>query len=518
MPCFITEHFKTKRYAKMRFFTFTTLLLFTLQIATAQDTASVDKALTYEEALAIVIDNNETLKQAKIKIEQREAEKKAKSGLFLPSISLSGGYFVMTDDIHLDLTPVQEAIDPLYTALGNYGEFSGVANPDPTTSTVMPTLTDELSTQAVREQLLSAQSTIAEADWTPTIQEQSFGLLSANFTLPIYAGGKVRIANKAAKINIEEASAESRQKLGEVTMELVERYYGLLLAQKVDDVRQEVMQTMKSHMEDAEKMKNQGLISNTEFLQAKVYYTEAKREKAKAERQVSIVNDALNNTLALPENTTIATLSSFFYHEELESLNHYKSLAEENSPLLKQIALKEELLHQQERVEKGDYLPSIAAMGTYTLADYDLSPYIPQGVIGIGLNWSLFEGNARNKTMKSTQLQKEQLELYYAKSKSNIETVITKHYNEAHMHLEQIRQLDVSKEFALDYLMACEKSFKEGLMPSSEVSDASLLLAKIQIEQLQATYNYDVALSKLLYYAGVPEQYNDYLNTGISIQ
>lgn len=424
----------------------------------------------------------------------------------------------MTDDIHLDLTPVHEAIDPLYSALGNYGTFTGVPNPDPASNTIMPTLPDDISTQAVREQLLEAQSTIAEADWTPTIQEQSFGMLSANFTLPIYAGGKVRVANKAAKINIAEANAEGRQKLGEVTVELVERYYGLLLAQKVDEVRKNVMLTMESHMQDAEKMKNEGIISNTEFLQSKVYYTEAKREKDKAKRQVMIVNDALRNTLAIKESTNIATLSSFFYHEELEELEHFKSMAEANSPLLEQVELKKELIAQKEHVEKGDYLPTVAAMGTYTLADYELSPYVPRGVIGVGLNWTIFEGNARNKTYKATELQSEQINLYYNKSKNNIETMITKYYNEAGMHLEQINQLETSKEFALDYMMACEKSFKEGLMTSAEISDANLLLAKIEIEQLQATYNYDVALARLLYFSGIPEQFNDYLNKGITMQ
>lgn len=493
----------------------TILLIISASLAQAQDSLSVKKALTYEEAIALMIENNETLKQSAIKIEQKENESKAKKGLFLPHISLCANYVMMTDAIHLDLEPVRDAITPLYDALGNFGNFSGVPNPDPSTNTQYPTISDEQSTAYMRGKILEGKETVMAGEWNKTIQEQYFGMVNANFALPIYAGGKIRIANKAAKINVAEASAESRQKLGEVTTELVERYYGLLLAQKVEKVREEVKTTMASHMSDAEKMKNEGLISNTQFLQTRVYYTEAKREKDKAEKQVSIVNDALMNTLAIDEQ--VAVLSSFFYHEKLETLDYFKSMASEKSPLLEQINLKKELVEQKHHLEKGKYMPTVAAMGTYTLAEQDLSPYIPKGMLGVGLTWTLFEGGARHNNLKASVLQGEQVDLYYQKSKSNIETMITKHYNEAEMHLEQIHQLEVSKDFASEYYNAITMSFKEGIATSSEVSNANLLLAKITIEQLQATYNYDVSLSKLLYFAGIPEQFGDYLNTGVSI-
>ncbi|MDA3854188.1 MAG: TolC family protein [Bacteroidales bacterium] len=496
----------------MRYTLLSLLLCLAAISSTAQDHLNSITPLTYEEAIALVINNNETLRQSAIKVEQMEEEKKGKVGLFFPKISLSANYVLMTDPMELDLTPVQEAITPLYEKLGTYGDFSGLTSPYPDKSN------EQFTTEYVREKLLAGGEAIEAANWTTTIQDQSFGMVAANFVLPIYAGGKIRVANKAAKINIDEATAQSRQKLGEVTMELVERYYGLLLAQKVEIVRHKVMETMHTHMDNAEKMKNEGLISNTLFLQSKVYYTEAKREKDKAENKVSIVNNALINTLATGEGSQISVMSSFFYHQELKSIDYFKTQAGAHSPMLEQIGYKQDLLEQKHHVERGNYLPTVAAMGTYTLADKDLSEFIPRGMMGVGLSWTVFEGGSRNQAVKASQLQSDQVELFYTKSKANIETMITKYYHETEMHLDQIHQLNVSKEFATDYYKSCEKSFKQGLSTSTEVSDASLLLAKIQIEQLKATYDYDVSLSKLLYFAGIPEQFGDYLNTGIAIK
>ncbi len=493
----------------------TLLLLTALLSMNAQDSIS-SRALTFDEAVTLVLQNNETLRQSNIKIEQKEQESKAKTGLFLPVVSLSANAVALSDPLTLDLSPVKDAITPLYTALGNFGTFSGVPIYD-NNGNIVGQYTDEKSTAIMRDEFLAGAEKLNLKDWNQTIQKQYFGSLSANFVLPIYAGGKVRIANKAAKIDLKEASAEGRQKFGEVMMELVERYYGLLLAQKVDNVRDQVMGTMKEHMDDAQKMKDEGIISNTQFLQAKVYYTEAKREKDKAKKQINIVNDALINTLTV-DDKDISIMTSFFYINSLKSLEYYKQQASENSPLLEQIEHKKALVEQKIHLEKGNYMPTIAAMGTYTLAEKDLSEYMPDGMVGIGLNWTIFEGLSRNKNIKSAKLQGEQVDLYYSKSKTNIETMVTKYYNETEMHLEQIQQLETSKEFAQEYYNACEKSFKEGLSTGTEVSDANLLLAKIQIEQLQATYNYDVSLSKLLYYAGIPEQFTEYLNNGIAVK
>ncbi|GAO28125.1 hypothetical protein [Geofilum rubicundum] len=46
---------------------------------------------------------------------------------------------------------------------------------------------------------------------------------------------------------------------------------------------------------------------------------------------------------------------------------------------------------------------------------------------------------------------------------------------------------------------------------STEVTDASLAVAKVRIEKLQAMYAYDVALARLLELAGMPEMFEDFL-------
>jgi len=112
--------------------------------------------------------------------------------------------------------------------------------------------------------------------------------------------------------------------------------------------------------------------------------------------------------------------------------------------------------------------------------------------------------------MKAAKIQIEQVESFYSKSTSDIETAISKYYQEMQMAFEQVKEVETAMEFANAYYEARQKSFREGLSTSTELTDASLAVAKAKIERLQAMYQFDVALSKLLYYAGIEKDFQSY--------
>ena len=471
----------------------------------------VVKELTFEEALVTSLQNNHLIKQYHNQSLQLEQEQKAAKGLHLPRLSVNASYVMMSDNIVLDLNPVRDAITPLYSTLGHYGKFGGVPNPDPKTNGVMPYLPDDVSTSIVRSKMLDGLNTVNSADWVQTIQAKNFGMVNAGFVFPLFTGGKINAANKAAKIKFEASEIESVQKSHELTSELVERYFGLILANQAVKVRTVVKEGMQKHLNDAEQLARQGIIAHVEVLNAKVYYADADRELKKSDRQVEILNEAVLNTVADTGKCRINPISELFYIEKVEPLNFYKQKALEKSPLLGQISKKKELAMQGIKAEQSAYFPSVAATGTYNIVNKDLSPYLPDYMVGVGLKWNLFDGNARSSKVNAARFQQMEAEDFYIKSEADIQSAITKYYQEMNMYLEQINELDAAVEFTNEYSRAREKAFTEGMATATQVSDASLAVAKVKIEKLQAIYAWDVSLSKLLYYSGLSDQFIRYM-------
>lgn len=466
--------------------------------------------ITFSEAYEQMHKNSHVLKQAGFEIQEKEADKKAAMGLRAPRVFVTATAVQMADPLTLDLTPVRDAINPLYEAMGKYGNFSGVPNPDPATSGAMPILPDKVSTQVIRGKIQEGQAAINAAEWDKMIQEKQFAAVNANFVWPIYTGGKINAANKASQIYEEEASLHLKQKEGELLSELANRYFGLVLAEQACKVRSQMANAMKKHLFDSQKLSEQGQIAQVEFLHAQVANSDAERELKKANRESVIIKRALQNTMAVGDSTDLSPVSRLFIVKNIEDEDFFIQMALTNNPQLKQVDSKKELAATRVKIEKSNYLPTVALTGTYDVVDYDLSPYVPQWLVGVGLNWSVFEGNARHRKLQAAQFKEDQVEEAGMKAEEDIKTVIRKLHQQLGMQVEQLEELDKTLEFAKTYVESRDKAFHEGLSTSTELVDANLLLAKVKIDRLQAMYNYDVTLATLLQICGSPDLFLNY--------
>ena len=275
--------------------------------ALAERPAGVRK-LTFDQALDLTYQNSHVLKQVSYLQKQKDQERLAAKGLFFPTIGVTASAIMMSDPIELDLNPIKDAITPLYKTLGSYGKFGDV-----------PGLTDDMATQVIRQKLNAGLGQIQNEDWNQVIQKQQFAVVAATLQWPVFTGGKILIANKSAEIQKKDVHDVSRQKEGELMSELVERYYGLCLASSVVKVRTEVSMGLQRHLEDAVKLQNQGIISNADLLQARVYSAQAGRELSKAIRNISIVTQALMSTMALEDSSMVEPVSALFYLDTIES-------------------------------------------------------------------------------------------------------------------------------------------------------------------------------------------------------
>jgi outer membrane protein TolC len=457
------------------------------------------KKLTFEQAVETTWENSHVLKQAGYLRQQQIQERHAARGLYFPTIGITASAMVMSDAITLDLTPVRDAITPLYRTLGTYGKFGNV-----------PGLNDDMATQLIRQKMMAGLSEIEGNNWNQTLQEKSFGLVAATFQWPVYAGGKIRAANKAAVIKERETNEILKQKQGELMTELAERYYGLSLASQVVEVRKEVFAGLQQHLEDAAKLEKEGMISAADVLHARVVHAQASRELAKAMQQAVVAASALNATMATGDSARFETVSSLFYNDSIKPESWYLETARSKNPLLGQIATKKLLVAQSYRAVRADLLPAIAFQGTYDIVNKDLSEYLPDWVLGVGLKWTLFDGASGYARVKAASLQTKQVEETGLKANDDIVSMIHKLYGDLSVWRDQLHELETARRYAEEYLRARETEFHQEISNSTQVIDARLALAQVKTERLQVIYNYDVTLARLLEYTGVSGDFPSY--------
>lgn len=448
-----------------------------IPVLQAQETP---KLLTLDEALNMTLTDNPQIKAAEYNTEVAVKERKAAYGLRLPQLNVTGTYAYLSEDIAFDLNGMKEPVGGIVSGMG------GLLPP------------------AILEQA----GQLLQSDWRLPLQDRSFGSVGANLTIPLYTGGKINAANRAAKIHIGEAEQQGASSRNALVSELTERYYGLALALQVIEVRKQVLDGMQQHLHDAIELENNGIIARGERLYAEVHAAEAERDYQTAIKTSETLRSALSNTLN--SEAAFTPVSSMFVLNEIESVDYFKQIAQSNSPLLKQVDLKRALAVEGMKLQRADFAPQIALMGAASFYNYQVTPLMPRWAIGAGVTFKIFDGLNREYKYSAARTQIRQVDALSVKANNDILTLIDKLYNEMITYKDQLPSLESSYAFAVEYLRIKEEAFKEGMAPSSDVVDARLNLASIKIQRLQAAYYYDLMLARLLEACGISQSLPEY--------
>ena len=288
----------------------------------------------------------------------------------------------------------------------------------------------------------------------------------------------------------------SQQKLSELYSEVVERYYGLYLALQVVEVRKLVHDGMLLHLYNATQLEKNGVIAKVDRLYIQVKVSEATSELQKSIMTLNTLQSALSASLG--GGGKFAPLSHMFVNPDIGTLDYYKTMCLENSPLIKQVQMKEQLAHQALRAERAEFYPHLVAMGGYDLYNYQLTSLAPKWVVGAGLKFTIFNGLNREFKVGVAKSTVKMVEAVKSKALVDIEVLVEKQYNEVVSSYQSVHSADATIEFATEYLRVKNLAFKEGSATAADVTDAILNLAKSKIERLTYAYKFDVGLAQML--------------------
>lgn len=456
----------SRRLILRRFWTGVFLFLLILQ---GTPLIAADSGLTFTKALDYLLTRNESVQMARSEIKQKEFEARAAKGLDLPKITLSGRLTRIDDPIYLDLNPIRDVILAMHP-------------------TVPPTMVPSFQ---------------------ETIQDDTFFKAQINMVWPVYTGGKITAAKKAADAGVREAEAKMRRTTGTLTSELGRYYFAVRLMDQVLKIRTEVKNALDQHLFQARRLQEEGFIAHTELLHAQVAQAQADRELKASRRDLDLARTALANILASDEIVNPST--PLFLVPIIDPVDFFIRQARKNHPALDQIQALKDKARENVRGTKSELYPEVYLFGIRELYENDLTALEPTWAMGVGVNYTLFDGRARSNRIMAARKMEQQTELTHHKVARDLETLVSSRHQELMKDSEQFDALQASLDLAEENLRARKRSFEEGLATSLDVVDAQMSLSGIQVERMKAAYNFDVALAQLLEACGRGADYPRYL-------
>lgn len=442
--------------------------------ATAQDAAGPGP-VTYADALHRMQGKHEALQAAGKEITQREEERRATRSLYWPKADANARATQIDDPIDLDLNPIRSVILKLHPLVP---------------SAYVPSFSERL-------------------------QDERFWLADVTVSWPLYTGGRITAANRAAEARVRDAEA-LRDLTGEaLATELARRYFGLRLAISARDVRALVLDGLDKHLHDAKRLEEEGLISRAERLHAEVARSEASRQLRAAEHDIDIARAGLANMLS--EDHVGDPASPLFLLPSVDPLDAFQQHGQARHPAFARFAAQRAMADQALKAERAAWFPTVYLFGQRQLHTADLTVLDPKWAAGVGATFTLFDGFERGHKTAAARLQRSRVDDLERRTRRDIRTLTEKRYEELAKARDQFEALKSAEDLAGENLRVRTRAFEEGLATSLDVVDARLSAARVQLERLAAAYQFDVALAELLEASGQSDRFEALQAAGVPV-
>ncbi len=437
------------------------------------------RPLTLEEAASILQQNNNAIKISRNAVEAAKARKGQLQSAWYPTIMAAGGYMHFSNNISAD---------------ANVGELAqGIAGNLPESIKGLEQIISQLIPQF--RQIATA---IGGTTLSVPLLGQDVTTLDAAAIWPLITGGKRIYASRIGK-GMQEAAEHLETLTSNAQMALMlNAYYTLKLSLRSQLVQQENLIYMERLLRNATRLMQEGFINRAELLVVQVAADDAAREYATAMHNTQVASDALNAILGM-KLYNVEPQGNFFM---LDSIPHINSLNERilrHNPQLKILKAQEGILENKTRIARSSYIPNFALFARQNIYSANIpSNLAPRTTVGVAMQWDIFNGFAREKEIKETLLEQEQLNFTYAQAEDDLLTAALALRGRMSDASYNIRTLQQTVALAKELLREREKSFAEGMCTSTDVVAARTALAKARTALDFAGWQYCTSLASLL--------------------
>lgn len=418
--------------------------------------------LDLETALKIAHDNNPTIKIAEIEVQRVDYAKKEAIGALLPSVNAVGQY---TDNVMKQVMFMPES----FSALMGGQKFMEIG-----------------------------------------YKNSFIGNVSAQLPLINFSIWQ-NIKNKQNDIDI--ILEKSRVSKIEMTKQVKDAYYGVLLSQSSLKVLEQSHKNALETLKNIENSYKQGVVSEYDFIRAQVNVNNLNPALINARNGVELAIMQLRMILSLPAQQKIETNETLeTFSDKLISYSQIdnQTILAQNSDL-RILDYNIVGLENQLKLINTQHLPMLSASGNYLYQtqaeDFKFKDYnwVGSASIGLQLTVPLFAGMQKVNQAKQVKMAIKGLQIQREYAKEGINLQVQAAINQMNAAKEQLNvNKDAIKQAERGYEIA-KVRYQVGSGTILELNDSELSLTQSSLNYQQSLYNFLSAQANLEKIMGTKE-------------
>ncbi len=377
--------------------------------------------------------------------------------------------------------------------------------------TTFGSLLPQVSVDGTFNQTLKNQS-MAEG-FTLGANQYSTMSASGNISLAIYSPSVYRTLKMNAT-EMESAIESARSSKIDLIAAVKNSFYNIMLAERSLEVLESSAETAKQTVDETQLKFDNELSSEYDLLTAQVQYSNLQPSIMQTRASIEIAKDLLKMYLSLPESVKIEVEGDFDQIKELilSVEPTYRDLSGNSS--LRSLALSQEVLEHQLRINNATRLPTLAAYGqvTYTGNNMGSFSFSDTGEIvssatngffwqspasvGLSLSVPIFSGWSNTSRSRQIKNQISQMELQRRYTEDNVNLSLTTAISDIYTARETLFAQQQTVDQASKAYKISETRYNSEMGTILELNTSRLTLTQAELNLSQAIYDLLVAKSE----------------------
>jgi outer membrane protein TolC len=335
------------------------------------------------------------------------------------------------------------------------------------------------------------------SDWTAELKA----------TQTLFAGGGVQASVRNAKLVRDAASFDLQAAIDAALLDVRTKFYNVLLTREKVRVQEENIGLFESQLVDSQNQFKAGSVSNFEVLRARVSLANAQPDLITARNDFRIAIDQLRQSLGAPAASGPGGAAfpevrgTLVYTPESFDLDTALASAHEHRPELLSLDKLEEAGEQSVVGARSTYYPNVGLYGGYEWAGVGLAQggsFTGSGwLVGVQSSWAIFDGRATAGKVIQAKSQLRQARLSRSQEDLAVDTDVRQALSVWQEAKELANASAQTVDEAKEALRLANSRFKAGTATQLDVLTSQVSLTQARTNEIQANYNYVVAVAAM---------------------
>jgi outer membrane protein TolC len=424
-----------------------------LSLACAPQYGAEVRKLSLREAIELAINQNHSLRIARLKIVENEQKKAGEHASYFPAIKDAANASEST------------GIDHIVLPAGTFGRVQGQLVP-------------------------GSQVTIPQGLHHLLLNE-------ASISQPLTQLIRIHEANRIAAAEVAISRADLKKAENQVAIDVHRLYFGILSAELQKRAAEEQTAYARQELKENTEGVRNGSLLRVSQIQGDADVLQGQQAVLTADLQVSDLNTELNDLLGLPLDTKLDLQPIEATGLDRRPLQEYVQAAWASNP---EIASAEESIKKATAAvtsAKSAFIPDVTAYASDSWQN-GVAFIVPNfGTVGVRLEYDVFDFGKRRAAVREREAQLGEAEENLTRLKDNISAQVERTYNALERTKTLVAVADQVVALRRESERLSHNQVTDGVVTVANALEAASATYKSQADLLQANLNYMLAWAEL---------------------